>query len=112
MEIIEHIFDLAVECAVLFFEVVGAAILIITGIKGIITYVKRDPLVKLRLAEGFAEALEFLLCGEILRTIIAHDISSLIAVGATVVLRIALTFLIHWEIKSEKEEQMIEEEHK
>ena len=50
-------------------------------------------------------ALEFKLGGEILRTVVARDMSDIVQVGAIIILRAALTFLIHWEIKNEEEHE-------
>ena len=50
-------------------------------------------------------ALEFKLGGEILRTVVARDMSDIIQVGAIIILRAALTLLIHWEIKNEEEHE-------
>ena len=57
---------------------------------------------KLTLAKGIALALEFKLGGEVLRTVIAREWSELAILGAIIVLRGALTFLIHWKIKTEE----------
>ena len=54
-------------------------------------------------------ALEFKLGGEILRTVVVRDMAEIMQVGAIILLRAALTFLIHWEIKNEAAE--IEKEH-
>ena len=57
---------------------------------------------RLGLAEGIALALEFKLGGEVLRTAVVRTPSELIILGAIILLRGALTFLIHWEIKNEE----------
>ncbi|MBR1417718.1 MAG: DUF1622 domain-containing protein, partial [Synergistaceae bacterium] len=49
-----------------------------------------------------ALALEFKLGGEVLRTVIVREWSELVILGAVILLRGALTFLIHWEIKTEE----------
>ena len=70
--------------------------------KAVYSWIKKNPQIKLRLAEGLALGLEFKLGGEILRTVIVRDLSEIIQVAAIIALRAALTFLIHWEIKNEK----------
>ena len=50
-----------------------------------------------------ALGLEFKLGSEILRTVVVRELSEVALVAAIIVLRAALTFLIHWEIKVEKE---------
>ena len=59
---------------------------------------------RLKLAKGMALCLEFKLGSEILRTVVVRDLSEIAIVGAIIVLRAALTFLLHWEIKNEEAE--------
>ena len=61
-------------------------------------------MVRLKLAKGMALCLEFKLGSEILRTVVVRDLSEIAIVGAIIVLRAALTFLLHWEIKNEEAE--------
>ena len=90
LEVLHHLLEIVVEYAIFMFEIVGVLILIWAGIKGIYNFLKKDPQTGLKLAEGMAMALQFKLGGEIL------------LVGGIIVLRIALTILIHWEIKNSK----------
>ena len=57
---------------------------------------------KITLAQGLAVGLEFKLCSEILKTVIVRDWKEIVTVAGIIGLRAALTFLIHWEIKEEK----------
>ena len=102
IETIEEIFQVVVQCGILLMECVGVTILLVTTVKSIWGCLKRDPHVRLTLAKGIALALEFKLGGEVLRTVIAREWSELAILGAIIVLRGALTFLIHWEIKTEE----------
>ena len=102
IETIEEIFQIVVQCGILLMECVGVTILLVTTVKSIWGCLKRDPHVRLTLAKGIALALEFKLGGEVLRTVIAREWSELAILGAIIVLRGALTFLIHWEIKTEE----------
>ncbi len=90
--------------AILLFEYIGVGVLIVAGVQGIINYLRRDPLTRLKLAKGMAMGLEFKLGSEILRTVIVRELSEIVIVGAIILLRAALTFLIHWEIKNEEAE--------
>ena len=109
LEALELLQRYVVDIAIIGFEFVGIFVLIVTGLKGIQNYVKKDSRLRLNLATGMASGLEFMLGGEILRTIIAHEFSQIATVGGIIVLRVALTLLIHWEIKAEKAEER--EEH-
>ncbi len=102
IETIEEIFEIVVQCGVLLMECVGVTVLLVTTVKSIWGCLKRDPHVRLTLAKGIALALEFKLGGEVLRTVIVREWSELAILGAIIVLRGALTFLIHWEIKTEE----------
>ena len=46
--------------------------------------------------------LEFKLGSEILRTVVVRELREIVLVGAIILLRAALTFLIHWEITNEE----------
>ena len=101
----EHFHDLLsviVDIAIIAFEVMGVGVIIVSGIQGIISYIKKNPLTRLNLAKGMAMGLEFKLGSEILRTVVVRDFNEIITVAAIIALRAALTFLIHWEIKNEE----------
>jgi len=104
---IEGIFKEAINYAILLFEMAGVIILIVTLVKSFIGWVKSNPDVKLFLGQGIALALEFKLGAEVLRTVVVREWSELMLLGAIIVLRAAITFLIHWEIK--QEERKLEE---
>ncbi|MBQ7168329.1 MAG: DUF1622 domain-containing protein [Synergistaceae bacterium] len=99
---IESIFQLIVQYGILMMECVGVTILLTTAVKSIWGIFMRDAHVRLTLAKGIALSLEFKLGGEVLRTVIVREWSELAILGAIIVLRGALTFLIHWEIKTEE----------
>lgn len=101
---VEHIVEQVIEWAILLLESIGAGIIIVAGILGFVSYIRRDPYTKLHLAKGLAAGLEFKLGSEILRTVIVRDWSEISIVAGIIVLRAALTFLIHWEIKEERKD--------
>jgi len=45
--------------------------------------------------------LEFKLASEILKTVIARSLEELVTIGIIILLRAALNYMIHWEIKQE-----------
>ena len=92
-----------VEFSTLLLEMFGIGILVFTAIKCFIFWLKKDDSIRLQLAQGIALALEFKLGGEVLRTVVVREWAELGILGAIIALRAALTFLIHWEIKNEKE---------
>ncbi len=93
------------ELGIVLAELAGIAVLIITAVKGIISYFKHDEHLRLELAQGIALALEFKLGGEVLRTVIVREWTELLILGAIIALRGVLTLLLHWEIKVEEEHE-------
>lgn len=100
--ILHEILTRAASFAIVVFEFMGVGVIIAAGVKGVIDYIKRDPFTRLKLAKGMAMGLEFKLGSEILRTVVVRDLGEIAIVGAVIALRAALTFLIHWEIKTEE----------
>ncbi len=98
----ELILRYVVEFSTLGLELFGICILVYTALKCFFRWMKKDKSIRLDLAEGIALALEFKLGGEVLRTVIIRDWAELGILGAIIVLRAALTLLIHWEIKNEE----------
>lgn len=93
-----------VNFSVIMLEFMGLVVIVYTGLNAFLKWVKKDPHTRLYLAEGLAMALSFKLGGEILRTVVVRDMSEIVQVGAVIILRAALTLLIHWEIKNEAAE--------
>ena len=74
MEAIHNLLNNIVDVAIMLFEFMGVAVIIVSGIRGIISYIRHDPLTRLFLAKGMA-----------------------------------LTFLIHWEIRNEEADNRLAE---
>lgn len=104
MEPLHELLEFICEAAILMFEFVGVIILIITGIVGVYHYIRKSPYTRLELAKGMALGLEFKMGGEILRTVGVTGWTEIGMVAGIILLRAALTFLIHWEIKAEEKE--------
>ncbi len=101
---IAEVFDVIVEYLILIVEFIGIAILIYSVFSAVVRLIKRETHVRLYLAEGIALSLEFKMGGELLRTVIVREWNELLILGAIILLRAALTFLIQWEIKIERKE--------
>ena len=100
--LMRHVVDITILC----FELVGVAVIIISGIRGVMDYVKHNPSIRLNLATGMALGLEFKLGSEILRTVVVREWTEIGTVAGIIALRAALTFLIHWEIKEEEKGEL------
>lgn len=110
LDTLHHVMQFVVEIAILIFEFIGIGVIICSGIKGFVYYIKKNPNVKLTLAHGLEIGLEFKLGSEILKTVIVREWEEILTVGAIIALRAALTFLIHWEIKEENKHKSEQEE--
>ena len=100
--ILETVLTYIVQFSVTVLEFFGVFILVYTAVRCFISWTRKDHFVRLDLAQGIALALEFKLGGEVLRTVITRDRDELFILGAIILLRGVLTFLIHWEIKNEE----------
>ena len=101
-ESVEHIFNTVVQYGILLLEALGVGTIIVTAVRCVCNAIRKKEHVRLKLAQGIALALEFKLGGEVLRTVIVREWEELLILGAIIVLRAALTLLIHWEIKNEE----------
>ena len=107
---VENVFYLLVQYAILAIELVGVCVLIFTIVKSVIGLFRHSERLRLELAEGIALSLEFKMGGELLRTVIVREWKELLILGAVILLRAALTFLIQWEIRVEKGESTLTDE--
>lgn len=103
---IEHYIEELVIYTVYLLEIIGIFIIGYSAVRGFLTYIKNklkfnDTCIKIEIAKGLALGLEFKLGGEILRTILVRTMSEIKVLAAIIVLRVILTFVIHWEISSE-----------
>lgn len=102
MELLELFLHSFVNLAMLLFEYIGVGIITFSGIQGLLNYIRHEPNTRLTLAKGLAMGLEFKLGSEILRTVVVRSMDEIYVVAWIIVLRAVLTFLIHWEIKTEE----------
>lgn len=105
IEILEAILRYVVEICTICLEFAGMIVLVSTAFICFVMWLRRDrENIRLDLAQGIALALEFKMGGEVLRTVVVREWGELVILGAIIILRAALTFLIHWEIENEKKE--------
>lgn len=101
-ELMDYLLENIVEIGILIFEFIGVGIIIYTSLVSLYKYITRKPDTRIYLAKGLAMGLEFKLGSEILRTVVVREWKEIAIVAGIIVLRAALTFLIHWEIKQEE----------
>ena len=103
IENMDLILTYIVEVCTIIMEMFGIAVLVFTAIKCFVMWIKKDHhRLRLNLAEGIALSLEFKMGSEVLRTVVVRTWEELGILGAVILLRGLLTFLIHWEIKNEE----------
>ncbi len=103
---LEHIISLIVPNIAHILELMGVFIVLYAALKAFYKFASRhfdfaDENIKIELLQALAMALEFKLGAEILKTLIIRTIEELIILASIVILRAALTFIIHWEIKAD-----------
>ena len=101
MELFEKVFKEIVEILIVPVELIGVLIILQAAVVNFIAYIRKKKGVRLALARSLETALEFKLASEILRTVVVQEWEEIALVGAIIILRAALTLLIHWEIKNE-----------
>ena len=112
-ESMEEGFVIVVQFSILLMELIGVLIILWTLVQILHTVItKKHRNLRLLLAHGIAFALEFKLGGEVLGTVLANDFKDLGIIACLIVLRAALTFLLHWEIKNEKKEELEDTEYR
>ena len=110
IEVLDWLLENLVQICTVVLELFGIIVLVSTAVSCFVQWIRnKRQLIRLNLAQGIALALEFKMGGEVLRTVVVREWSELGILGAIIVLRAMLTFLIHWEIKNEKRETQEEQ---
>ena len=108
-----HIMESLIPIVIHLLEAMGTFIIIFGAGKAFFQYIKAatkaeekliNPSIKIDLANALALSLEFKLGAEILKTVIVRTLDEMYILASIVALRAILTFVIHWEIKSETKE--------
>ncbi|MEL7647117.1 MAG: DUF1622 domain-containing protein [Sedimentibacter sp.] len=103
---LEHLISILAPNIAHVLELIGLFIIIYSALRAFVKYLLRyfnfsDETVKIEFSQSLAMALEFKLGAEILKTLIIRTIDELIILASIVILRAALTLIIHWEIESD-----------
>jgi uncharacterized membrane protein len=104
--ILDYILNILVPIIIHILEVIGVFIIIFSALKSFINYARRffdfsNDNIKIEFAKGLALALEFKLGAEILKTLTIRTLDEMLILASIVLLRVVLTFVIHWEIESD-----------
>ncbi len=103
---LEHLINIIVPEIAHLLEIIGVFIIFYSAMKTFGRYALRafnfsDETVKIDFSQALAMALEFKLGAEILKTLIIRTKEELMILASIVILRAALTLIIHWEIDSD-----------
>ena len=103
--IIEHFLEMIVPYITGLLELIGVAIITIATVRGVVKFFKngfdfRDDDVAVSFAKALSLSLEFKLAAEIIKTVIIRTLDEFVILAAVAILRVVLTFVLHWELKS------------
>ena len=96
-------------------ELIGIIIIILGSILALVRLVscivKRVPFhVVIDLGKALSLALEFKMGAEIIKTVVIHNLEELSILGEVILIRALLAVIIHWEIKNERNDELLEKE--
>lgn len=91
-------------------EIMGIIVIIVGAVKSFYHYslviLKKEKYpIKSEFANTMAMGLEFKLAAEILKTVLIRSLNEILVLGSITLLRGFMTFIINWELKSEREEK-------
>ena len=102
LETAEHILDLIIHYGVLILELIGAVLILYRSGRAVISLFQcRAGFCHKSLTNGITTGLSFLLASEVLKTIVDRDWTSIGMTGAILLMRAAISILVHWESKAE-----------
>lgn len=105
MAALESAFADLVRICVLLIELAGIIVIIVSMVRGLIGFIKKEESIRIQLAQGIMLGLEFKIGSEVLRSVIVNGWAELGTLGAVILLRGLLTLLLHWEIGEEEKRQ-------
>ena len=105
MELLEHNFEHLVRFCILLIELAGITVIVISMVRGLIGFIRKDAHTRISLAQGIMLGLEFKIGSEVLRSVIVTTWNELGTLAAIILLRSLLTLLLHWEIGEEEKRE-------
>ncbi|MDY0235936.1 MAG: DUF1622 domain-containing protein [Gudongella sp.] len=103
--IIEHLLEFIVPYISSSLEFIGVLIIAIAAIRGVFKFFQngfnfRGDDVSIDFAKAMALSLEFKLAAEIIKTVVIRTLDEFFILAAVAILRVVLTFVLHWELTS------------
>ena len=104
MNIIHRVMETVLPYIIAVLEIMGVFIVTWSVLKEFWEYIqntfmKKDLDIQFNLAVGLATGLEFKMAAEILKTVIIQSLDELYILGAVILLRALMSFLIRFELK-------------
>ena len=101
------------ELAACILETIGIIIIIVGSVRALVRLFQclrnKSPFhVVVDLGKALSLALEFKMGAEIINTVIVHNLEELSILGVVILIRALLAFIIHWEIRTERNEEKSE----
>lgn len=105
LEAVESVLDVIIHYSVLVLEILGAALILYRCVFAVVRLFQGNSrLCRASITEGITTGLSFLLVSEVLKTIIDRDWTSIGMTCAILLMRAAISVLVHWESKAEQHE--------
>lgn len=99
----EHLINTYIPYVYHALELFGAFVILVGTLKAVyhlfiskFDFRNEDLIVEI--ASALSLALEFILAAEILKTLVVQDMQQLLLLGVLLILRIIITFVLHWEL--------------
>ena len=104
-EMFKQLVQVTAEYAVNFMELLSIAIIVVTTAVAFWKLLRGESSARIYLLHGQSLGLSFKLGSEILRTITVRNMNEILEIGLLIVIKAAMTWLIHWELQDVEEEQ-------
>ena len=105
MQALEHNFENLARFCILLIELAGIAVIVISMVRGLMGFLRKEGHTSINLAQGIMLGLEFKIGSEVLRSVIVTTWTELGTLAAIILLRSLLTLLLHWEIGEEEKRE-------
>lgn len=108
---LEHLIELILPSIIAFLDLIGIFIIAFGAFKAFYYYLnhvirKNRYNFKFMLLQDMATGLEFKMAAEILKTVLIRSLDELIILGAVILLRGLMSFMIHFEMKTERDGEL------
>ena len=103
--VIDKILEITIPYITSTLELIGVIIIVIGASRALYNVVTNkfnfdEHAFGVRFAKSMALSLEFKLAAEIIKTVIIRDLDEFIILAAVATLRVVITLVLHWELKS------------